>query len=65
MTTRCKCSWQLLGIPGVIFFYDKSFWSVNKYKLEMFYSKVVVKELLGEIFILLKFDTEIRMKLFF
>ena len=46
-------------------YFDKSFWSVNKYKLEMFYSKVVVKELLGEIFILLKFDTEIRMKLFF
>ena len=27
-------------------YFDKSFWLVNKCKLEMFYSKVVVKELL-------------------
>ena len=77
ITIRCKCSWQLLGIPGVIFFYarqdsfqqkiyfDKSFWLVNKCKLEMFYSKVVVKELLREMFILLKFDTETHIKLIF
>ena len=26
--------------------FDKSFWLVNKCKLEMFYSKIVVKELL-------------------
>ena len=57
ITIRCKCSWQLLGIPGVIFFlcttkdsfqqkiyFDKTFWLVNKHKLEIFYSKVVVKE---------------------
>ena len=23
ITIRCKCSWQLLGIPGVIFFYAR------------------------------------------
>ena len=28
------------------YIFDKSFWLVNKCKLEMFYSKVVVKELL-------------------
>ena len=28
-------------------YFDESFWSVNKYKLEMFYSEVVVKELLS------------------
>ena len=27
-------------------YFDKTFWSVNKRKLEMFYSKIVVKELL-------------------
>ena len=31
----------------------------------MFYSKVVVKELLREMFILLKFDTETHIKLIF
>ena len=46
-------------------YFDKSFWLVNKCKLEMFYSKVVVKELLREMFILLKFDTETHIKLIF
>ena len=46
-------------------YFDKSFWLVNNCNLEMFYSKVVVKEILRETLITLKFDTEIRIKFFF
>ena len=40
------CTTRLLSAEN----FDKSFWLVNKCKLEMFYSRIVVKGLLRENF---------------
>ena len=40
---------------------DKAFWLINKRKLEIFYSKIVVTELLRGNFNTIKFDTEVHM----